>query len=84
MNEDGLIEFLMDHREYFKEKYSSLFSKRDSLKQSESNLFHDDIESEFRQNIISRMSLEIGQSTGTDMETIMIVLEEMDFGEYFK
>ena len=80
---EALIDYLLDNREYFQEKYKSLIDKKKKLKQNESVFFHSDIDSEFIRSIIQSMSVELCKATGADMETVMIVLEEMNAEEFF-
>ncbi len=81
---ENVIEFLIDNQDYFKKKYSSLFSKKNDLKKKEPRVFHDDIDEQLKSSIIAQMSDEISVATGADMETIMIVLEDMNMEEFFK
>lgn len=81
---EELVDYILDNREYFKEKYKHLVEKRDAVKGKESKLFHDDIDSSMNSAIITGMSGELSRAIGADMETIMIVLEEVNFEELFK
>jgi phenylpyruvate tautomerase PptA (4-oxalocrotonate tautomerase family) len=79
---ERVIEYLIDNRDYFIEKTSDLVDKRESEKKSLSYLFHEDIDEDFLEAVTERISGDITKATGADMESIMIVLEEMNLGEY--
>ena len=81
---EKLIEYLLDNQLYFKDKYQTLFSKRDDLKASIATVFHSDIDSDLKNLLVQDMSIELSRATGADIETIMIVLEDMNMGEFFK
>lgn len=81
---EQLIDYLIDNQGYFKEKYKSLFDKEKALKTEEATVFHPDIDYSLQTVIYSSMSNELARATGADMETIMIVLEDMNMETYFK
>lgn len=81
---DTLIQYLIDNHQYFREKYKDLLCEKKSIKAKEHVVFHDDIDLEFKSVVIRSMSGEIALATGADMESIMIVLEDMNIMEFFK
>ena len=81
---ENLIDYLIDNREYFKEKYKYLLDQREVVISKESPLLHEFIDSNLSSVVGSSMSSELAKATGADMETILTVLEDVDFKEYFK
>lgn len=83
MKED-LIDFIIDNREYFKDKYKNLYDNMAMIKTEQDEVFYVDIEKDLSRTIRDSMSSELARSTGADMETIMIVLEEVNLVQLFK
>lgn len=81
---DKVIQYLLDNQGAFKETFDDLVNKKNNIVVEDKKLFKDEIDLEFKDSLFSNISTDISRATGSDMETIMIVLEEMNLKEYFK
>lgn len=81
---EELIEYLIDNKDYFKDKYKDKIDRLDKAKETNDNVFHEEIDKQFRSVIIRSMVDELSSYSGADAETILIVLEDMNLTEYLK
>lgn len=77
-------EFLISNQGFIKDEAKYFDELRDALNEFTPKTLKDDLDSEYKREIVLFICEMISRDTGIDTETIMIAIEDINLKEYLK